>query len=232
MNTELDTLLSEKAEFVDKKIKDFLPRNIDEKWIADNLSGYKYNAEIINEITKPIWNLLERGGKRWRPILMLLCCDIVKGGSKVEDLLPLVEIIHNGTLMIDDVEDNSDMRRGKPSIHKIFGVDVAINTGNMMYYLPHLIIKKSDLDKKTKLAIYDLIFEEMLKLSIGQGMDLYWHNGGKQINEELYLQMCALKTGTLARMSAKLGALVGKANKKQLRVLGSFAESIGVGFQI
>jgi len=228
----LDEYLKEKASYVDEKLENFLPKQIDEIWLEKNLPGHKNNAYIMNKITKPIWNLLERGGKRWRPILMMLCCDVVGGGSKIEDLIPIVEIIHNGTLMVDDVEDNSKLRRGKPCIHKIFGIDIAINTGNLMYYLPHLIIKKLDLDKKTKLAIYDLIYEEMLEISIGQGMDLYWHNNGEKISEELYLRMCALKTGTLARMSAKLGALLGNATKKQVRALGKFAETIGVAFQI
>lgn len=231
----LEEYLKSRAEFVDKKIEEFLPKKIDEKWLNENFSFCEndlHNLHIMNEITKPIWDLLERGGKRWRPVLMMLCCDAVGGGSKIEELIPLVEIIHNGTLMVDDVEDNSDLRRGKPCTHKIFGVDVAINTGNMMYYLPHLILKKIDLDRKIKLAIYDLIYEEMLKLSVGQGMDIYWHNNGEKISEELYLRMCALKTGTLARMSAKLGALLGNASKRQIKSLGNFAETIGVAFQI
>jgi len=228
----LDEYLKEKAVYVNKIMEEFLPKKVDYDWIKNNMPYYNEDPYIVNEIIKPIWDLLERGGKRWRPILMVLCCDVVGGGSKVEDLMPVVEIIHNGTLMVDDVEDNSNLRRGKPCTHKIFGTDVAINTGNLMYYLPHLIIKRIDLDKKTKLAIYDLINEEMLKLSVGQGMDLYWHNGGDKINEELYLKMCAFKTGTLARMSAKLGALLGFASKKQIRVLGNFAEKIGIAFQI
>jgi geranylgeranyl diphosphate synthase, type I len=227
----LEEYLKSKSEFINKKLENFLPKKIDDKWLNLNMPDYK-SVNLINEISKPVWDLLGRGGKRWRPILMMLCCDVVGGGSKIEDLIPVVEIIHNGTLMIDDVEDDSDLRRGKPCIHKNFGVDVAINTGNFMYYLPYLIVKKIDLDKKTKLAIYELINEEMLNLHIGQGMDIYWHNGGKEINEELYLKMCAYKTGTLARMSAKLGALLGNASKKQLRALGKFAESIGVAFQI
>ncbi|OGJ21289.1 hypothetical protein A3K73_05550 [Candidatus Pacearchaeota archaeon RBG_13_36_9] len=228
----LDEYLKSKAEFVNTKLESFLPKSIDETWVKDNFPYYKGDAGIMNELMKPIWDLLERGGKRWRPVLMMLCCDVVGGGSKIEELIPVVEIIHNGTLMVDDVEDSSDIRRGKPCIHKIFGEDVAINTGNMMYYLPYLIIKKIDLDKKTKLAVYDLINEEMLKLSIGQGMDIYWHSGGENISEQLYLQMCAFKTGTLARMSAKLGALLGNANKKQVKALGKFAETIGIAFQI
>lgn len=228
----LEEYLKLKAEYIDKKIEEFLPKKLGEKWIKENFPYYINDFLIINEIVKPIWELLDRGGKRWRPVLMILCCDAVGGGSKIEELIPIVEIIHNGTLMVDDVEDNSDIRRGKPCIHKLFGIDVAINTGNLMYYLPYLILKKIDLDKKTKLLVYELIYEEMLKLSIGQGMDIYWHSGGDKINEELYLKMCALKTGTLARMSAKLGAIIGNANKKQIKALGEFAESIGIAFQI
>jgi geranylgeranyl diphosphate synthase, type I len=229
----LEEYLKLKADLVDEKLLEFLPKMVDEIWIKENLGNHIDNdLNIINEILKPVWDLLDRGGKRWRPILMLLACDAVGGGSKIEDLIPLVEIIHNGTLMIDDVEDNSDLRRGKPCIHKIFGKDVAINTGNLMYYLPYLILKNIDLDKKTKLSIYELIFEEMLNISIGQGMDIYWHNGGNNVSEKLYLKMCGLKTGTLAKMSAKLGALVGNASKRQIKALGKFAETIGVAFQI
>jgi len=227
----LEEYLQKRAEFIDRKLEEFLPKQVCEKWVKNNLN-YKNDPEIINEILRPIWDLLERGGKRWRPALMMLCCDIVGGGSKIEELIPLVEIIHNGTLMVDDVEDGSDVRRGKPCTHKIFGIDVAINTGNLMYYLPYLILKKIDLDKKTKLAIYELIYEEMLNISVGQGMDIYWHNNGNNLNEELYLKMCALKTGTLARMSAKIGALLGNASKIQIRKLGKFAETIGIAFQI
>lgn len=227
----LEEYLKLKTDFINEKLEEFLPKKVDEKWVGEHLN-HENDIAIVNEIIKPIWDLLDRGGKRWRPVLMLLCCDVVKGGSKVEDLIPIVEIIHNGTLMVDDVEDGSDLRRGKPCIHKIFGVDVAINTGNLMYYLPCLVLRKMDLDKKTRLAIYELIYEEMLNLSIGQGMDIYWHSGGNNISEKLYLQMCALKTGTLARMSAKLGALLGNAGKRQINALGKFAETIGVAFQI
>ncbi|MBR9706432.1 polyprenyl synthetase family protein [Candidatus Pacearchaeota archaeon] len=227
----LDEYLKLKAEYINEKLEEFLPKNIDSGWLRINFD-YDNHPEIINEILRPVWDLLERGGKRWRPVLMMLACDAVGGGAKVEELIPIVEIIHNGTLMVDDVEDNSENRRGKPCTHKLFGVDVAINTGNLMYYLPHLILKRIDLDKKTKLAIYDLIYEEMLNISIGQGMDIYWHNNGAIINEALYLRMCALKTGTLARMSAKLGGLLGNAGKRQLQALGNFAEKIGIAFQI
>jgi geranylgeranyl pyrophosphate synthase len=228
----LDEYLKSKSEFIEQKLIEFIPKIIDYKWMSKNFSNNFSDTEIINEIMNPIWNLMDRGGKRWRPIFMILCCGAVGGGSKIVDLIPIVEIIHNGTLIIDDIEDNSDLRRGKPTIHKLYGIDVAVNTGNLMYFLPFFILKDIDLDKKTKLGIYEIIFEEMLNLHIGQGMDIYWHSGGDIVSEELYLKMCAFKTGTLARMSAKIGAILGDGKKTQVKALAKFAENIGVAFQI
>ena len=167
---------------------------------------------------------------------MLLCYNAVTKNSDnnliIKKFLPFVEIIHNGTLMIDDIEDDSKLRRGKECIHKIFGIDVAINAGNAMYYLPYSIIKNSNLKQKIKLLIHELIAEEMTKLAFGQATDIYWHNNIYDVTENQYLQMCAYKTGTLARISAKLGAILGDGNREQIDALGKFAESIGVAFQI
>jgi geranylgeranyl pyrophosphate synthase len=219
---------------VDKQLEEFLPKEFDDDWFEANLGKirYGYNEESFSKISEPIWDLLNRGGKRWRPVLMLLCCDILGGGSKILNFIPLIELIHNGTLMVDDIEDNSNERRGKPCIHKLFGTDVAINAGNMMYYLPYLLIKSADLDNKTKLSIYEIVAEEMIRLHFGQGLDIYWHNNGRGITEDLYLQMCAFKTGALARLAARIGSSLGTASKKQVKALVEFAESLGVAFQI
>jgi len=224
--------LEEKNELINQQIEEFLPKTINEDWIKQYIGKTKLDPEMCTELVAPIWNLLERGGKRWRPVLMLLCCDAVDGGSKILDFIPLVELLHNGTLIIDDIEDDSDTRRNQPSIHKMYGVDVAVNTGNMLYFLPHLIIKHTDIDNKLRLNIHELVAEEMFKLHIGQGMDIHWHNNGTGINEDAYLQMCAFKTGVLARLSAKLGALFGDTTNGQINAIGRFAEAIGVAFQI
>jgi geranylgeranyl pyrophosphate synthase len=141
-------------------------------------------------------------------------------------------VVHN-TLMVDDIEDDSDFRRGKPCIHKIYGNDIAINAGNAMYFLPLKIIMQSSLPDKTKNALYEVYAQEMINVSLGQGMDIYWHKGLKQdVSEKEYLQMCAYKTGCLARMAAKIGAVIGGATPKQLNALDEFVETIGIAFQI
>ncbi len=200
---------------------------------------YKYNLDVVNKtISGPIWEFLDRGGKRWRPSLFLLVVEALGGDKdKVFDFVVVPEIIHNGTLFIDDIEDRSELRRGKPCTYLIYGLDVTINTGNMMYYLPLLpIIKhKEKFDSKTLINVYETYIREMTNLSLGQAMDIAWHNGmcnADNLTEEEYLQMCSFKTGTLARMSAKIAAILSGADDDLVKKIGNYAETIGVAFQI
>ncbi|MFA6088253.1 MAG: polyprenyl synthetase family protein [Candidatus Woesearchaeota archaeon] len=225
--------LEEKKEQIEKSLNTFLPKQIDNNWLIKNIEQNNFNIELFQKILNPIWNLLERGGKRMRPALMLLCYEACGGTKNIDEFIPLVEIIHNGSLMVDDVEDSSEKRRGLPCTHLLYGVDVAINCGNLMYYLPTNIIKNSNISKDKKLKIYELVSEELNKLHFGQGMDILWHKGEvKKVSEKEYLLMCAYKTGTLARMSAKLGAILADADDQTIDALGKFAESIGIAFQI
>ncbi len=143
-------------------------------------------------------------------------------------------VVHN-SLMEDDIEDGSEMRRGKPCTHKLFGIDVAINAGNAMYYLPLLSVfkHKRALGSKKVSQLLEVYSREMINLSLGQGTDIYWHgNASKRPSEKEYLQMCAFKTGTLARMAAKMGAILADGTSRQIEAAGSYAEAIGVAFQI
>jgi geranylgeranyl pyrophosphate synthase len=139
--------------------------------------------------------------------------------------------------MVDDIEDASELRRGKPCTYKIYGLDIAINAGNAMYYLPllPLLENRKKLSTKTLSTLYEIYGQEMINLSLGQAMDIAWHRGlanADTISEEDYLQMCAYKTGTLARMSAKIASILAGADDALAEKLGRYAESVGVGFQI
>jgi geranylgeranyl pyrophosphate synthase len=169
-------------------------------------------------------------------VLFSIVCEALGGDcSKYEDLFVLFEVVHNGSLVCDDVEDSSDLRRGKPCIHKIFGIDVAVNVGSAMYYLPLLVLLKNDFPKDKLLKIYETYSQEMINIHFGQAMDIAWHRGlagADSITEKEYLQMCALKTGTLARLAAKIGAIVAGADENVVGKIGALAEAIGIGFQI
>lgn len=142
-------------------------------------------------------------------------------------------VVHN-SLIVDDIEDLGELRRGKPCTHKLFGQDVAINAGNFLYFVPALaMIKSKSFDDKTLVRAYGAYIQEMMNIHLGQGLDIWWHKGGKlDVTEEQYLQMCAYKTGTLARLSARLAAILGGASEETEALLGRLAESLGVGFQI
>ncbi len=237
---EVLTLLERYAAMVNEAIERYIPRAFDEAYVrwACREPKYAYDTEALTEaIAKPFWDLLDRGGKRWRPALMLIIYEALSGrdAKEVADFAVIPEVIHNGTLIVDDVEDDSELRRGKPCVHRIYGVDIAINTGNTMYYLPLMVVLRSDrLDERTKLRIYEMYVQEMVRLSFGQAMDIAWHRGirGAEVSEEQYLQMCAYKTGTLARFAAKLGAILAGAPDEQVESIGRFAEAVGVAFQI
>lgn len=231
---ETDELLRKNRDEIERELKKFLPEKIDSSWLKKNAGMKDYDIAAVNAfMTKPTWDLLGRGGKRWRPLLMLLCCGAVGGNPEKNRKFAIIpEIIHNGTLVQDDIEDNSEIRRGKPALHIIYGIDTAVNLASMLYYLPLLIVRDSRLDAGMKARIYELVNDELLNLHLGQGTDITWHRNATQITESKYFAMCANKTGTLARMAAKLGAILGKGEEKQVEALGRFAEGIGIAFQI
>lgn len=241
MAVDIKKILAEQAPTIDKIIEKWIPKKYDSNFMNASFGEpkFKYNVDCINKtIAEPIWEFLSRGGKRWRPSLFLLTVEALGGSKeKVFDFVVIPEIIHNGTLIHDDIEDRSELRRGKPCTHLIYGVDVAVNTANTMYFLPlmPLIKHRDDFNHDTLLKVYETYVKEMTCLSLGQAMDIAWHNGlcsADNLSEEEYLQMCAFKTGTLARMSAKIAALLSGATEQQVDRLGNYAETIGIAFQI
>jgi len=241
MKTDVEKLLGERASKIDKAIEEHVPREYEKNSLVFLLSPprYDYNLAALNKaVAEPIWDFLDRGGKRWRPSLFLLVVEALGGDPKeLLDYAVIPEVVHNGTIMIDDVEDDSELRRGKPCTHKLFGVDIAINAGNTMYYLALLpLIKNRDKLSAEKLSwIYEIYLREMIHISLGQGTDIAWHRGlanADEVTETQYLQMCADKTGTLARMAAKIAAVLCDASEDTVERLGRFAETIGIAFQI
>lgn len=241
MTPSIEDFLRQWAPLIDKMIERYIPRRFGEDSVVFQLSPprYAYNLEALDEaIAEPIWEFLDRGGKRWRPSLFLLICEALgKDPMEFLEFAIIPEVIHNATLIIDDIEDSSELRRGKPCTYKLFGLDIAVNVGNAMYYLPLLTLMKNrdKLPPEKLCRLYEIYVQEMINLSFGQAMDIAWHRGlagADRIEEKHYMQMCAYKTGTLARMSARLAAVLAGADDELVEKLGLFAEAVGVAFQI
>jgi len=237
---DIEKFLKQTAPQIDQAIEKYIPKKFskDALLFEINPPHYSHNLKPLNKaIADPIWDILDRGGKRWRPALFLLICEALGNTKDYLDFAIIPEVIHNGTLVIDDIEDSSDIRRGKPCLHKTFGVDIAVNAGNAMYYLPLLTLMKhrEDLSVELQRDVYEIYVQEMINLSMGQAIDIAWHKGtanAEELNEQDYLQMCAYKTGTLARMAAKMAATLSGANNELAEKLGQLAECVGVAFQM
>lgn len=241
MEDEITKMLAEKKPQIDAAIKKYLPEKFTEEYMewAFGKPRYKYDSNTLTKaLAEPVWDFLNRGGKRWRPALFLLIADAIGGDTKkLQDFVVVLELIHEGSLVVDDIEDRSELRRGQPCMHIKFGIDVAINAGNFMYFLPmlSLVKNKKQFTDATLLKAYETIIQELINIHCGQGMDIIWHNGNvgaDQIGEKEYMQMCAYKTGTLARLAAKLAVILSGGNDNFAETMGKFGESIGVAFQI
>jgi octaprenyl-diphosphate synthase len=153
-----------------------------------------------------------------------------------------VEFCHNASLIHDDIEDSSDLRRGKPAVHLIYGIDTAINSGSFFYFLPLSCIGGWEAPAERKEKVFAVWGEYMRRLHLGQAMDIHWHRNFESLPSlEEYYTMCGLKTGCLARLAAVLGVLSaipgGTAADRARRdkaalALGEAAEKLGIGFQI
>lgn len=191
------------------------------------------NPAFLEQINAPALDLLNRGGKRWRPLLMMLFYQLYRSDDDIIAFTPLVELPHNGTLIVDDIEDSSDFRRGKPAVHLIYGTDLSINTGNFLYFLPHICIDSSSFPDGIKLAAYRYYNESMANLHIGQGLDILWHRDKDYIPSlDEYLTMCSFKTGGLSQLAGRLGVRSGGGSEETAFTVGKACQQMGVGFQI
>ena len=231
-------VLSEWRPVVDATIESLLPRTIDDAYLTEFFgeASYAYDpAALQGALSDPVWDLLDRGGKRWRAVLFLLLVEAF--GDDPESYLEYAvvpEILHNGTIIVDDVEDGATHRRGDPALHRVFGTDVALNAGNAMYFLPLKILARNpgDLPPETRLDAYEMLMYELNRTHLGQGMDIRWHNEkGIDIGEPEYLEMCACKTGGLGRIVARLAAIVTGTPEAE-EAVAAYAEEMSIAFQI
>ena len=183
---------------------------------------------------EPIRDLLGRGGKRLRPSLCMMSCELF--GGDLERALPTaicLELFHNFSLVHDDIQDGSVLRRGKPTLHVKYGIPAALNAGDGLHALAYraLLRNKGVLDLERAWRILEVFTEMSIKLVEGQAMDLEFKKH-KKMSERQLIEHLKKKTGALFSASAECGALAGGAAFEKARELGRCWEAIGVAFQI
>jgi geranylgeranyl pyrophosphate synthase/predicted secreted hydrolase len=197
---------------------------------------------LARSLVQPIRDIADRGGKGWRSYAALACIDIVGGDSrKFLHWLVMPEIVHVGSLIVDDVEDGSSVRRGGPAAHVLHGTPRAINAGTAAYFLAEPPIDQDDLPADKKLRIYRLYFDALRAGHAGQALDLddvtelgahAAFTGDTRELERHVMAVHKLKTAVPAGMFARAGALLGGGSDVEVETLGAFFEAVGLAFQI
>ncbi len=178
----------------------------------------------------PIQYVLEAGGKRIRPILLALSCKAVAGNlDDCWDAAAAVELLHDFTLVHDDIMDRDDTRRGRATVHKRWDSDIALLAGDGLVALAFQSLLRTQSSRIQEIA--NIFTDGVVELCEGQALDLEFETNGN-VSLDQYIDMIGKKTARLLNVSAKLGGIVGKGSEKEVQALGDFGYNLGCGFQI
>ena len=199
------------------------------KLVNDYLEQLPYDRRPAS-LYEPIRYVLSMGGKRIRPVLMLLSYNLFKEDPKTI-LMPAcaLETYHNYTLLHDDLMDNADLRRGHETVHKKWNANTAILSGDSMLVLAYQRMQQCSSDKMAE--VLALFTETALEIGEGQEYDMAFEHRD-DVSEEEYIEMIRLKTSVLLACALKIGAILAGASKEDADNLYRFGEQIGLAFQL
>jgi geranylgeranyl pyrophosphate synthase len=204
--------------------------------------GATVESILRRALTEPIEELTATPGKRIRAQLVMFSHDLLKGDQppsvagarRCRLAVDAIEFIHAGSLIVDDIEDGSAMRRGRPALHVRYGTPVALNAGNWLYFWPFDLLKELALPKDQLLLVYESCHRTLLRAHLGQAIDL-----GANVEslpqpavEEVCMTSMRLKTGALMGFAGLLGGAVAGAPNTVLSILDDFGRDLGVALQM
>jgi geranylgeranyl diphosphate synthase type II len=182
------------------------------------------------ELYEPIYYILSMGGKRMRPALLLMACDLF--GGDVEKALPpalAIEVFHNFTLMHDDIMDNAPLRRGKVTVHEKWNQNAAILSGDVMLIEGYKLMMQ--VEDRLLRVILDIFNNTAVGVCEGQQLDMDFEvRNDVKIDE--YIYMIRLKTAVVLGGALKIGSILGGADMKDAELIAEFGENLGLAFQL
>jgi geranylgeranyl diphosphate synthase type II len=179
---------------------------------------------------EPVNHIMSIKGKRIRPLLLLMACDMFSG-DVLQALNPAfaVELFHNFTLVHDDIMDNGDIRRGVPAVHKLFGLNAGILSGDVM--IPYVYKYLTDIPLNYISPVINVFNQAAIEIFEGQQMDMDFEKRN-DVTEAEYLTMIEFKTSVLLGVCLQIGAILAGADMTDQRLIYEFGLKLGLSFQI
>ena len=178
-------------------------------------------------------HLIVNGGKRLRPYMVIRSCQILKG--KVSNAMPAasaVEMVHNFSLVHDDIMDNDEMRHGVPTVHKKFGMPIAILAGDVLFSKAFQVITDSKLTANATTQLVSRLSKACVDICEGQLLDVKMAEERKIPSQAEYITMIGKKTAALFDVSCAMGAICATNKPTDISNLSSFGRNLGIAFQI
>ncbi len=182
------------------------------------------------ELYEPIHYTMSQGGKRLRPVLTLMACELF-GGNIEKALYPAlaIEVFHNFTLVHDDIMDNAPLRRGKETVYRKWNQNIAILSGDTMFALAYQYALKTDVGFVPK--ILEVFNKAAIEVCEGQQLDMNFESI-QEVSISEYLEMIRLKTAVLIDVSLQIGAIIGEADPEDIQAISEFGLNLGIAFQL
>ena len=197
--------------------------------VNEAIKSLPFNRQPAS-LYEPVKYVLSIGGKRMRPVLMLLAYNLFKENPQsILNQACALETYHNYTLLHDDLMDNADLRRGHETVHKRWDANTAILSGDSMLVLAFQQMAQCPEDKLK--AVLDLFTETALEIGEGQQYDMDFEHR-MDVREDEYIEMIRLKTSVLLACALKMGALLADVSTEDADLLYKFGEQIGLAFQL
>ena len=216
---------------------DLLSDEFSERRLAKVLGNeHRVPAHLWDEaLVGPLSNFLSRPGKEFRARLVHLGWQLSGRNAAPPSELPLiVEALHSGSLIVDDIEDQSTQRRGAPALHCQYGVPCALNAGNFLYFWALELLSRLGLPPITELGLHRAFSRTLLACHQGQALDLSVNVVTLEQAEVLptVSAVTQLKTGKLCELAAHMGAIAAGASQQQAQAIARFGSELGIGLQM
>jgi geranylgeranyl diphosphate synthase type I len=232
MTDILNILMADMLPLVEREMKDVLS----DRYSRTPARFYQMMHYHMGWLDETLVAVVGNGGKRIRPILSLLCAA-ASGDGAWKPALPAaaaVELLHNFTLIHDDIQDKSPTRRGRPSVWKLWGIPQAINVGDAMFALAHDALyglHDRTVPPGTIVRAARRFDDTCLALTIGQHRDMNFETQ-MDVSVSEYVDMIEGKTAALLALCGELGSMIGGANEKTVSHYATFAMNLGLAFQV